>query len=50
MRWLLVVLLLAGCQVQGELLPANLVSIRQNLTGSADKPIEFMVPIWTFRF
>lgn len=43
MRWLIVVLLLAGCQGQAELLPSFALP-------TADKPIEFIVPIWTFRF
>lgn len=38
MRWLVLALLLAGCQGQGELLPW----LPQP---SADKPVEFIVPI-----
>jgi hypothetical protein len=43
MRWLFVATLLAGCQGQGELLPSF-------ARPTAEKPVEFIVTIWTFRF
>lgn len=44
MRWLVVAMLLAGCQ--------GPVSTRAEFSQllSTDRPIEFIVPIWTFRF